>query len=170
MYGTWLEWLAKELNDLVKSKWMKLPIKAKSEVCIYWLQAPTHIAFGEDNMRRLKFNLCLENVLKLYKNMRIIKLKEFWNNADETLVKYGSLTERGYDTYWKSFDSTIKFNVTKREQFLAKSLNLKRKNDGCADLLLSHSKTDDMKTFFKRHRNDKFHWHNGAHGEDHQHS
>ena len=99
MYGTWLEWLAKELDNLVKDKWNKLPQKAKSDVCIYWLHAQTHVAFGEDNMRRLHFNLCLENVLKQYPGMRVIKLKEHWNNADEGLVKYGSLTEVGYDTY-----------------------------------------------------------------------
>ena len=46
MYGTWLEWLVKEVNALVKAKWSILPRKARSDVYIYWLLAPTRSFWG----------------------------------------------------------------------------------------------------------------------------
>ena len=78
-------------------------------------------------------------------------LKEHWNNSDESLVKNGSFTETGYDTYWKSFDLAIEFNVRKREQFLAKEVKVASKRKLALDdqLLHSHQQGDDMKRFFK---------------------
>ena len=117
--------------------------------------------------------MCLDNAVKQFQSMRVIKLKEFWNNEDNNFVMNGSLTDSGFKTYWKSFDSTVAFNVKKRELFLAKSTHaaLKRKYP-FADQERgngSQPKEDDMKRLFQKHRrdrNDKFHWHKDARDED----
>ena len=102
MYGTWLDWLVKEFSALLDSKRKVLPAKVKSQVFTYWLLAPQHVAFGEDNMRRTRFNQSMESVVKQYESsMHLMRLKEFWDSADHSLVQNGSLTERGLDIYWK---------------------------------------------------------------------
>ena len=54
-----------------------LPKKARRDEypCIYWTAAPHHKNF-DNNSLRTKFNNCLESVVKLYSNMRVIKMKE----------------------------------------------------------------------------------------------
>ena len=167
MYGTWLEYLVHEVHQTLHDKYKSLPPKAKSEVFVYWLLVPTHVAFGEDNMRRIKFNQCLESVLKLKQyasSMRLIRLKEFSDQNDQSLVKNGSLTEHGLDVYWRSFDSAIGYNVQKREAFLVKTTQQGHKRR-FPDNHLGNG-DEDIKKFFKKYRNDQFHWHNVVSGED----
>ena len=104
--------------------------------------------------------------------MRTIKLKEFWSEDNVALVKNGSLTEDGCDMYWKSFDSAIEFNVGKHEACLvkeqfAKLTGSKRKfREIQQQQVSSHPKGDDIKNFFKKHKNDKYHWQKSAMDED----
>ena len=127
MYRMWIEWLVQQVHELIKQKSAKLLTKAKSEICVYWVQAPLHLAFGEDNKRRMHFNFCLDAIIKGFDYMRIVKLKDHWSNSDAGLVKNRSFTEDGYDMYWKSFDSTMHFNITKREAFVLKGLHTAQK-------------------------------------------
>ena len=171
LYGTWLEWLIKKVDEAMKEKLDILPEKAKSTYFIYWVLAPTHVAFGEDNIRRIRFNQCLSSIVKLYpETMRVVRLFEFWDENESNLVVNGSYTDKGFETFWKSFDATMKFNINKREVFLAreKQMSLKRKFIEAEEQMASCSKKDNMKTFFKKHKNDKFHWRKGA-GEEEQH-
>ena len=168
LYGMWLEWLAKEVNKQIKTRYEKLLYKAKSDYYVYWITAPYHANFGNDNARRSRFNICLENVLKEYNSMRIVHLKEHWNQQDDSLVQNGGYTFARYDAFWRSFDSAMASNVTKREQFLAKEV-VPQKRKWNQENMASHPKVDDMKNFFKRHKNDKFHWHKDASAEDSRH-
>ena len=129
MYGTWLEFIAKEINDMLDTRFKSLPKKAKksNEPFVYWVALPTHISFT-DNQQRCKFNACLDTVVKMYANMRIMKLKECWAYDDNNLVlSTGRFTETGLSMFWKSVDGAVKFNVQKREEFLAKAACLNRK-------------------------------------------
>ena len=80
--------------------------------------AAQHKDFYNGEIRH-KFNLCLESVIKLYDSMRVIKLKEVWDPQNTNLVVYGRMTATGELFYWRALDSAIRFNVGKRELFLA---------------------------------------------------
>ena len=56
--------------------------------------------------------------------MRVIKIKQGWNYDDENLVSpYGKLTDQGLDQFWSSLDASVKFNYTKRVEFLARNIH-----------------------------------------------
>ena len=69
---------------------------------------------------RLKFNLSLESVVKQETNMRVIKLKEFWDSKDSQLVINDRITEVGMAAYWNAMDASVKFNILRREQYVTK--------------------------------------------------
>ena len=53
--------------------------------------------------------------------MRVIKLKDGWNSRDSKLVINDKITETGKTNYWAAVDASFKFNVLKRDLFMAKS-------------------------------------------------
>ena len=64
MYGTWVEWLAQEITNMIKTRKDMLPPKAKrdSDPQVYWMSAPYHGNFDETETKmRAKFNLILED-------------------------------------------------------------------------------------------------------------
>ena len=130
IYGTWLEWLAKELSDLIIGKIDILPSKALKPgyPSIYWVNVPNS-KFYDDDMHSCitKFNLAMESVARVYDGMRVVKLKEYWNVNDMNLVHNNALTFQGLSVYWKSIDAAIRFNITKREEYRAKE-TLKKTN------------------------------------------
>ena len=79
----------------------------------------------ECNNLRLKFNLSLESVIRTHSNMRVIRLKEFWNVKDSELVINDKLTETGLAVYWNAIDATFAFNEQRREIYLAKKVGQK---------------------------------------------
>ena len=68
--GKVLEFLATEINEVFEWKFDLLPIKAKpvNRTQIYWVTLPPHVDFY-DVENRIKFNLTLESMLKLYRYM-----------------------------------------------------------------------------------------------------
>ena len=158
--GEWVDWIVKQVHSLITDKNDILPKKAKSTPFVYWLAAPLHRNFDfEENESRKKMKNCLESVVKTYDNIRIMKLKEFWHYTDDHLVQNNRCTVTGFDTYWKSLDSAVEFNIKKRQAFLAKdSQGLKRQRA---------YQPDEIATFFKRYKYDKFHWRKDmSYGED----
>ena len=129
-YGSWVEFLAKQINDMIHTWYQALPKKAKKvdEPFIYWLALPTHILF-KNNQQRSKFNACIDSVIQIYANMRFMKLKELWSFNDSNLVLHnGNYSETGLTVFWRSFDSAVKFNTQKREEFLAKAALFRKRN------------------------------------------
>ena len=124
MYGTWVEYLAKEIESMIRTRLDQLPDKAvrEGEPFIYWTALPMHANFAEENHMRSKFNASLESVIRMYRTMRVMKLKEFWATDDTNLVgsATGRFTDYGFNRYWRSIDSAVRFNIHKREEFLAK--------------------------------------------------
>ena len=112
MIGTWLEWVANTLDDMIETRKKQLKDKALKERYpeIFWVECPHNKNFVDNNMRA-KFNICLGTVVRMFDYMRCIKMKEFWRYDDESLVdQFGHMTQKGQQIYWKSVDASIKFN------------------------------------------------------------
>ena len=121
MYGTWLEWLAKEFNELLHKKQALLPIGAKNddETQIYWTTAVYHKLFTlTETQMREKFNNCMESVVQAYGNMRVIKVKEAWGSNNMSAVMNNRITSTGLSLLWKGIDAAFKFNVQKHNEYL----------------------------------------------------
>ena len=149
-------------DEMIKS----LPKKARRDecLCIYWAAAPHHKNF-DNNSLCTKFNNCLESVFKLYSNMRVIKMKEIWDFKNSSLVCKGHFTSEGFDTYWKSVEFAVRFNVMKHEQFLHHKQDKKERGTQVASPQAHgdhRDHRDKMSDFFKRNRQDRFHWHNNS--------
>ena len=166
----WIEWLAKELGNTLTQRMDQLPKKCKKDVFFYWVNAPTHSAFSKaNNNLRVKFNLSLESVIRTYKNMRIIRLKDGWDSKDSTLVVHDKISEPGLSAYWNAVDSMFKFNAEKRQIYLAKisaqkqSENLQLSDVKLKSEMSTHPSetpvTDPMQQFFCKykmaHRSDR---------------
>ena len=116
MYGEWIEFLAKELNEMLASKQKSLPFKAlaRESTQIYWIETANHKNFSLENERAWKtFVACLDTVIKTYDNMRLLKVKEFWSKTDDDLVLNNRFTKQGISTYWRAMDASFRFNVLK---------------------------------------------------------
>ena len=167
-YSEMIKYLVTKIDTTCSEMMKKLPKKARREEypCIYWAAAPHHKNF-DNNSLRTKFNNCLESVVKLFNNMRVIKMKEIWDFENASLVCKGRFTSEGFDTYWKSIDSAVRFNVMKHEQFLRRKHEKKERGMQETSPPSRHDRRDHrdrMSDFFKRNRQDRFHWHNNQQG------
>ena len=129
--------------------------------------APLHRNFTKErNNVRTRLNGLVEASIKSLKlsNIRTLKLKEIWDFECESLVMNDTITELGLDRYWDSIDAAVKFNISRREIFLAKSLLAEdsfRKQPAKEVVRRPDvkNKKDKIPNFFKRHSgNDRFHW------------
>ena len=163
MFGSLLEWLIKKVNATIDKLKKKLPAKLIKEDFpqIYWSPALMHKRFGDkNNTLRHKYNLCLDSIIKLYPNMRVIRYKNFWAFSDDTLMhENGQFSATGKSIFWKSIDDSLKFNVEKKEEYLARALlaQKKQKSDmSCQQRLdqkkLLEEEDDPVEQFFHRRR------------------
>ena len=88
---------------------------------------------------------------------RVIKLKDSWNSKDSTLVINNKFSEPGMTCYWSAIDASVKFNVLRRELFIAKQLVAKyAQKEDPVPLRSQESKvrcghnSDPMRDFFHR--------------------
>ena len=98
-----------------------MPSKAINEYnpLVYWIATPLHKNFCFDrNALKVKFNLCLESITKVYSKMRVAKLKDKWNDSDGKLVMNNHLMADGAQMYWHAIDVAFAFNIAKRNDFL----------------------------------------------------
>ena len=163
LLGTWVEYLANIFEKMLSTRLEQLPIKAKKVTPYwYWVCAPTHTCFSKSkNQLRVKFNLSLESVIRSKDQMRVIRLKEMWNSRDSKLIINNRITEMGLTTYWSAIDASFKYNVMRRESYIAKNFSTKKLEDH--DSIPSHELSryhpsdvqapkDPMGTFFRRNR------------------
>ena len=70
LLGTWVEWLVKELSEIVKTRLSQLPLKSRKVIpFFYWVTAPNHTHFSKErNALHTKFNLSLESVIRAQDN------------------------------------------------------------------------------------------------------
>ena len=101
-------------------------------------------------------------------SMRVLKFKEKWDMKKPGLVFNDKVSVDGKLTYWLALDAALEFNIGKRQEYLARQLVNKQKND---------MQKDGMQKFFLRHKetgekitNDRFHWHKSGQLEDRRHN
>ena len=82
--------------------------------------------------------------------MRVIKLKEFWDLKDSSLVVHDRMTECGLTAYWRAVDATFKFNETRGEIYVAKN-SFPQKNEN-TERMHSESTEDHVQAREKGHR------------------
>lgn len=164
LLGTWVDWLSTELVKIVDERHQQVPAKCRPyRPFFYWVNAPTHAYFSkEKNALRVKFNLSLESMVRNRKDMRVVKIKDGWNYNDSLLILNDRITEPGLTAYWNGVDSTMKFNILRRELYVTKTLTQSHqqqesaKDDRQPRLCTSEqplpngSSTDPMRSFFRR--------------------
>ena len=154
--GNCLSWIIKEFKDAISTKEEVLPTKAKKkgEPFFYWMVAPQHDNF-RDRVARTKFNLVLESIMKQEATMRVAKVKEFWDVADSAIAnkKTGMLMELGHTQYWQAIDATLRFNISKHEQFLAKTDDRPVKHKPQQHMHIREENRNEMQEFFQRRKN-----------------
>ena len=163
VYGELVEWLVKEIQDMIHLRNSQLPAKCRGENTpqIYWLLLPNHRNFDhETNKNRSKFNLCLESIVKQFSNMRVIKLKNGWNAYDNISVINNRFTAEGCTSYWQAIDATLQFNIQKRKEYLARELVKCMANNVRTHKMSNGPKTDHMQQFFSNRKTggNRFRW------------
>ena len=170
LYGMWCEWLADKIDKNITKSEELLPEKARrppGEPIIYWTAIPSHKLYSHDlRVEISKFNNCLESVIKVHKNMRLIKLKDGWNYEDTNLVThYGRVTHQGFHQMWYATDSSVQFNLNKRAEYINRAFQnseVSLNSNTAAELSQHHGEShfnqlqrDPMVSFFKKHARPK---------------
>ena len=162
---------------------MQLPRKARLDhpTQVYWVEAVNHCNFDYVNQQiRDKYTNCLEVTSKTVDTMWVLRLGDFWNKDDDSLVYNDRFSKSGLLAYWRSLDASFEFNVKKRQDFLVRLQfrALKVKAGKQEDLRSSLSRKTDKEdkedplnqeeinccddpipAFFKKcHQQDKYHW------------
>ena len=124
LLGPWIEHLNELFAESLSTRYQLLSPKAKlrSPTQIYWVELIGHSNFDyrEQQTREILAQV-LEANCKIHDNMRVLKLREFWNKRDDNLVVNNRFTKVGLSTYWCSLDASFKFNVKKRDDFMVRS-------------------------------------------------
>ena len=154
LYGTWIEWLAEQIMNIINDANQRLPVKAQrppEEPIIYWSATPSHKNFSFQLRAQIaKFNNCLESVMKLHKSMRLIKIKEGWDTEDSNLVTtQGRVTHQGIDQIWEALDSSVKFNYMKHMEYLPRNAGISQKP---AEEIHHGQQKDPMIGFFQKNQ------------------
>ena len=173
LLGPWIEYLCQFIAESLQDRRQQLPLKARQKLPtqVYWVEAVSHSNFDYiDQQAREIFSKCIEANCKIHENMRILKIREFWDKTDDNLVISNKLTKLGISAYW-IVDASLQFNIKKREEFLTRNRfkALKSKEDCDRDHglpkravredQLESDYRDEVSSFFKRqHQQDRYHW------------
>ena len=173
LLGPWIEYLSQTVAEALHQRYQDLPLKAwpKEVSQIYWVEAVGHNNFDySDQKAREIFTQCLEANCKLHENMRILKIRHFWDKSDDSLVVNNRFTKAGLFTYWRSMDASFCFNTKKQEDFLVRSkfralksqsdeqLSGKRFGKTSKSFADDIPEVNDVQCFFNKRRLDKYHW------------
>ena len=123
LLGPWIEYLADLINSSLQTRREQLLPKARlpDKTQVYWVELVNHENFDYINQQICEvFGQCIEANCKLYDNMRILKIRDFWDKKDDNLVLNDKCTKTGLSVYWKSLDASFKFNIKKRDDYLVR--------------------------------------------------
>ena len=128
-----IKWLVNQVDRAILSRKEQLPEKSKeqnSPVC-YWVEAPQHVNFNNNNLSCRKFNSSLQAETSIKKNMRVMRMKKKWDPEDphSYLSESSRFTSTGIFKYWASIDNALEFNDKKKDEFLLKNQNPKAAQD-----------------------------------------
>ena len=121
LLGSWIEYFTEFVAETLQKRHQLLPVKARlrEPTQVYWVEAIGHNNFDYlDQQVREIFSNCLEVSCKLHDNMRVLKLREYWDKNDDNLVLNNRFTKQGLSAYYRSLDTSFKFNLRMRDDFL----------------------------------------------------
>ena len=113
IYGIAVEYLVKNFHHIIETHKEVMPEKAKKQdtPIVIWMSPPGH-RNCTDNSLRTKFATSLAKTIQKFKNMRLMKIKQ-WDFNENALVMQTPTgyryTSRGLLRYWAAVDSAIKF-------------------------------------------------------------
>ena len=177
LLGQWVEYLATTIHEMLTTRLKALLLKAqpKNDIEVYWFEPASHMNFSLDaECIRSTLVAVIDSVLKEFDNMKLIKIKEFWNRSDNELVMNNGFMKLGLPTYWRALDASFKFNILKRRDYLIRtSFKQLKSNPGYGQVGPPPSKMkklelDNLEVTPKwhvSHTNRKF-LSNGSKGED----
>lgn len=176
-FGIWVQCLTQKLQDMIKTRRTQLPVKAKAdngdEPIFYWVAFPFNETLSRSTISMVnKWNNTVESVLKQYDNMRMIHFKEIWDSKSLNLFHNDSLTFEGKDVFFSTLDMSVKFNLQKRKESLLRrdAKKLSQSTQSHPHVTKRKGGPQDIPNFFKRHKNDCFHWERSNETEDRPHS
>ena len=160
IYGNILKWLTGQVHDIVLKRKNDLPLRAKKYLYpqIFWVDLPHHSILN--NIQRLKFNQCLESVVAVYNEMKVLHIRRHWSYDDLSLVSGGSFTFTGKTAFWKGVDEAIQFWETGRKKPIGNHSTTS--NDFIKKIKMEHTSREQQyssynkKQHFKWPRNTKF--------------
>ena len=147
------------------------------------MEAVSHSNFDYiDQQAREIFSKCLDANCKVHENMRVLKIREFWDKSDDNLVLGNKLTKHGISMYWKSLDASLQFNIKKRDEFLIRNRYHAMRAKEDKTMVLSKTNREDMQQllqadgdiiphFFAQHQSSdgsRFRWCRDQHGSEDQ--
>ena len=111
IFGHVLKWLADEIAIAVKIWKQDMPVRARKNLFpqIFWVALPYHQNFRMSGVTRHKFNQSLDIVLNLHENMKMMKIRRIWSNADSSVTTAEVITENGMHKYWRGIDEALEF-------------------------------------------------------------
>ena len=176
LLGPWIKYLSQVIAESLQKRRQDLPARAKlKEITqIYWVEVVGHNNFDyADQQVREIFSQCIEVNCQLHDNMRMLKLRDYWDRTDDSLVIQNCFTKAGLSAYWRSMDASFQFNNKKREEYLIRSKfrALKASSNDSSEkpgkVMKSFQEDpgyDQMPRFFKRSQ-DHFHWNHSLYSQ-----
>ena len=70
---------------------------------------------------REQFTKCLEANCHAFDDMRVLRIRDYWDRNDDNLVYNNQMSKVGVFTYWKVMDASFQYNIKKRNEFLIRS-------------------------------------------------
>ena len=111
IFGRILRWLADEFHQAVMDWKSALPSRAKRNLYpqIFWTALPYHQNFKTTCINRHKFNQCLDTVANMHNEMKMLRIRRIWSNADSSVTPAEVITLEGVERYWRGIDEAIEF-------------------------------------------------------------
>ena len=118
LLGPWIEYLSQFITEALQTRRQQLLVKARlrEQTQVYWVEAVGHSNFDyPDQQVRDIFSKCLETncKAKVFTQMRVLKLRDFWDKNDDALVMNNNFTKHAISMYWRSMDASFQFNLKK---------------------------------------------------------
>ena len=112
--GKIMDVVVESLDSVIKTRKDQIAKNAyrDQEPHFIWMGAPIHQDFN-DNSLRVKFNTCMESIIKQFKNMSFLMPRKGWEIDNHKIVKNESFTVDGSKMYWKAVECAIKFWMAK---------------------------------------------------------
>ena len=166
LFGHCLHWLAFQYKTMIDERKEQLPVRAKRHMhpLVFWATLPLHKNF-DDNETRDKFNQCLESVIDVFPEMKVLKLRKKFTYDDNSISVQGRFTASGNNAICASIDEAIQFWENGRKSAQSGGTTYQRSQDRryTGWTFIQNMHRDHRRNTFKNERlfgqqRDRFHW------------